>query len=418
MMNQLAILGGKPVLSEPIKNNQDRFMCEDRQAVEAYFNNNNPNSFYGDEGLQHDYEQELKDYFSYKHCVLVNSGTNALLAAFFALGLMPGDEVLVPTFSFFAIVSPLLLFHVTPVMVDCDRFTGLMDPHDAVRKITAHTKAVVINHVCGDSIDMQPFTDMFHQREIAVIEDLSLAFGGLDHGKKLGSFGDLTCCSLGSTKILSGGQGGFVITNNREYYERIILLGCCGKRAMQNVINPFYRQFSQVSYGMNIRMHSLSIAVSYSRFKRIDQLISNRHARYQMLHKSLQGFSFIMPPRMDQNKFRGSWHGYYAVLSDDPSLPDGKRISDAFLAEGIPVHFGAHYPLLNSQKVYWSVMDGFFRTKKNPYKTDQPFGPCEGAEYYQNHILSFPLFLDEDMSIVSACCEATVKVLSQINQLG
>lgn len=416
-MKELALLGGEPILSNPLQIRRDTITDEDKKAVEEYFKSDGPISFYGDEGIQHEYEQELKTYFSYRYALLVNSGTNALLAAYFALGLMPGDEVLVPAFSFFAIASPLLLLHITPVMVDCNPCTGLIDTDDVERKITEHTKAVVINHICGDSIDMHTFTELCHQRKITVIEDLSLAFGATDHGKKLGTFGDLTCCSLGSTKLLSGGQGGFIVTNSMEYYERMILLGCFGKRASQNVINPFYRQFSQVSYGMNIRMHPLSIAISYGRFKRCDSLIKERHIRYNMLSTYIKKFSFINPPRFDVEKHRGSWHGYYAVLNDSFDDAVGQRIADAFCAEGIPVHFGAHYPLLHRQRVYWSNSDGIFRNKKNPYKTNQPFEPCVGAEYYHHHILSFPLFLDEDESEILACCEAVEKIFSQIDKL-
>lgn len=416
-MKELAILGGDPVFSNPLQIQRDIITDEDKKAVEAYFKSDGPISFYGDEGIQHEYEQELKTYFSYRYALLVNSGTNALLAAYFALGLMPSDEVLVPAFSFFAIASPLLFLHVTPIMVDCDAYTGLIDPKDAEQKMTEKTKAVVINHICGDSIDMHTFTEYCHQRKIAVIEDLSLAFGGTDHGKKLGTFGDLTCCSLGSTKLLSGGQGGFIVTNSLEYFERMILLGCFGKRASQNVINPFYRQFSQVSYGMNLRMHPLSIAISYERFKRRDYLIKERQIRYNMLSEYIKKFPFISPPRSVDEKFRGSWHGYYALLADCFDDIEGQRIADAFCAEGIPVHYGAHYPLLHRQKVYWSNSDGFFRNKKNPYKANQPFDSCAGAEYYNRHILSFPLLLDEDESVISACCESILKVLSQIDKL-
>lgn len=415
-MNELAILGGAPILQSSVDIARDKFTINDKNAIEKYLNSNEPNSFYGDEGLQHTYEQELKNYFSCNHCILVNSGTNALLSAYFALGLMAGDEVLVPAFSFFAVASPLLMLNITPIMVDCSKDTGLIDPDDVFKKITERTKAVVVNHLCGDCIDMQSFVDSLHQKNIAVIEDLSLAFGGTDNGKKLGCFGDITCCSLGSTKLLSGGQGGFIITNNREYYERIILLGCFGKRAYQNVINPFYRQFASVSYGMNIRMHSLAIAVSYSRFLCHEHLIEERHKRYNMLSNSISEFSFINPPRVVKEKNRGSWHGYYAVLNDD-SLPDGQKIADALCAEGLVVKFGAHYPLLHKQKLYWSENDGFYRRKKNPYKTNVTSAVCPNAEYYQNHILSFPLFLDEDISLVSAYCDAIHKVFSQIDKL-
>lgn len=417
MTEKLAILGGRPVIRETRLIARDRFTEADRSAAEEYFKSGEPLSFYGDEGLQHTYEHALQDYFSARHCVLVNSGTNALLAAYFALGLMPGDEVIVPAFSFFAVASPLVMLHVLPVMADCSPDTGLIEPEDVFGKVTERTKAVVINHLCGDSIQMQPFADELRKRKIALVEDLSLAFGASDNGKKLGRFGDLACCSLGSTKLLSGGQGGFVITDNREYYERIILLGCFGKRARQNVLNPFYRQFSNVSYGLNIRMHALAIAVSYSRFLRSEEMIRERHKRYHMLSDCIREFNFISPPREMAEKKRGSWHGYYAVWGNDDGIPACAKIADALRAEGLFVHCGAHYPLLHKEKLYRIQKDGFFRTKKNPYKGNEEEAVCPGADYYNEHILSFPLFLDEDISIVQNYCDAVYKVFSQIDKL-
>lgn len=386
---------------------------DDITAIISFLNNNNVLSYYGDEGLQRTYEDEIKNYLGTKHVVLVNSGTNALFAAYFALGIMPGDEVIVPAFSFFAIASPLLLLHANIVMADCSSDTGLISVQDVMDKVSSKTKAVVVNHIAGDSIDMQFFVEEMHKLGIAVIEDLSLAFGGEDHGHKLGSFGDLTCCSLGSTKMLSGGQGGFVSVNNREYYERIVMLGCFGKRAYQNVINPFYRQFVNVSYGLNIRMQSIAIAVSYGRFQRLEKLIQMRHERYNMLSQCISNHtSIISPPRSVPNKFRGSWHGYYALCNED--LPEESRahLVDVMNAAGLMVTKGAHYPLLHKEKLYYALKDGIYRTNNNPFKTNEHVYFCNNAVQYNNHIISFPLFLDENINFVESYCNKLNDILT------
>lgn len=416
-MEKLAIYGGQPVINHRILINRNKFTKSDKLAIQNYLDSDGTNSYYGDEGLQQTYEKALQQYFSRKYCILVNSGTNAILSAIFSLGLFPGDEVIVPAFSFFAVVSPLLMFHITPVIADCLKDTGLINPDDVMNKISENTKAVIINYVCGDSIDIQNFVNTLHKKNIALIEDISLAFGAKNNGKKLGCFGDITCCSLGSTKLLSGGQGGFIVTDNREYFERIILLGCFGKRAHQNVFNPFYRQFSNVSYGMNNRMHPLAIAVSYSRFLNADKLIKQRHKRYHMLTNCIQNFDFISPPIETDEKDRGSWHGYYAVLNDEIPLNVGKRLVNALIAEGLDVHHGAHYPLINREKIYTTKKDGFFRTRENPFKLGKESTTCVGAEHYNNHIISFPLFLDEEKEIVEAYCYAIDKVFSQIEKM-
>lgn len=391
---------------------RNSYSDNDIGAIQSFLKEHNVLSYYGDEGLQHTYEEALKQYFDAKFAILVNSGTNALFSAYFALGIMPEDEVIVPAFSFFAIASPLLLLHAKIVMADCCADTGLISVPDVLNKTTEKTRAVVVNHVAGDSVDMSYFVDEMHKRNIAVIEDLSLAFGGMDSGRRLGAFSDLTCCSLGSTKMLSGGQGGFVITNNREYFERIVMLGCFGKRAQQNVINPFYRQFVNVSYGLNIRMQSIAIAVSYSRFQRVDELIQMRQERYAKLTQCLTPYaSIILPPRQLPSKFRGSWHGYYALLSNELNEDERICLINSIKAAGLYVTRGAHYPLLHREKIYYSKKDGFFRVKDNPFKDSAQEYECKNAVRYNNRIVSFPLFLDEDMAIIDAYCDKLNDVL-------
>ncbi len=392
---------------------RNNYSIEDITAINCFLKEHNVLSYYGDEGLQHIYEEALKSYFSTQYAILVNSGTNALFSAYFALGIMPNDEVIVPAFSFFAIASPLLLLHAKIVMADCSAETGLISIDDVLNKVSEKTKAVVVNHVAGDSVDMSCLVDEMHKRNIAVIEDLSLAFGGMDNGRRLGTYGDLTCCSLGSTKMLSGGQGGFVTTNNREYFERIVMLGCFGKRAQQDIINPFYRQFVNVSYGLNIRMQSLAIAISYSRFKRVDTLIRSRHERYAKLTECLAPFhSFISQPRQLSSKFRGSWHGYYALLNENMPENSQKHLIESLNMAGLYVTHGAHYPLLHKEKLYYSKKDGFYRVKDNPFKENAQVYECNNAVRYNNRIISFPLFLDEDMCVVESYCDKLNEILS------
>lgn len=394
---------------------RNHYSSEDIESIQIFLKENNVLSYYGDEGLQHTYEDALKTYFNAQYAILVNSGTNALFSAYFSLGIMPNDEVIVPAFSFFAIASPLLLLHAKIVMADCSAETGLISTQDVMTKVSDKTKAVVVNHVAGDSIDMTSFVDAMHKKNVAVIEDLSLAFGATDKGRKLGTFGDLTCCSLGSTKMLSGGQGGFVVTNNREYFERIVLLGCFGKRAHQNVINPFYRQFVNVSYGLNIRMHSLAIAVSFGRFNKVDELIRMRHERYMRLTHTLSACSsFLSPPRQIPSKTRGSWHGYYALLSEELSEDRRSGLVQRLQEEDLLVSRGAHYPLLHKEKIYFISKDGFYRIKDNPFKDGAIYYNCPDAVRYNSRIVSFPLFLDENMSIIENYCDKLERVLSNI----
>lgn len=397
---------------------RNRFTASDIDAVEKYlYSNDGQLSYYGDEGLQHEYEQALANYFCRKRCLLMNSGTNSLLAAYFGLKISYRDEVLVPAHSFYAVATPLLLLGAIPVVVDCDTELGLIEVSDAEHKITPNTKAIVVNHLCGHPADMQKIKELAMKYNLKIVEDLSLSIASTIDGKLTGTFGDVACFSLGSTKILSGGQGGALITDDEEVFERAVLLGCFGKRAYQNVINPFYRQFIDGSYGTNCRMHSLAIAISYARFKNLNNLIKDRHDRFNMISEVLKRFEFIDAPKTLKGCFRGSWHGYYALYNQGILDITTNRITELLNEKGLNVNSGTHYTLLHKMPVITRVRDGFMGMKDNANKRrEERAFSCPHVEEYNKKTISFPLFLDEDIEAVEKYCLTLRKALEEIER--
>lgn len=421
MSKALAICGGEKTIEENRKYDirRDLFTEDDRKAIIDYVSKKDSLiSYYGDEGLQKEYENALAEYLGKKYCILFNSGTNAILAAYFALSLEPGDEVLVPDCSFFAVATPLLLLGIDPVVVDCDASLGLMDPEDLKKKITEKSKAVIVNHLCGHPVEMQAIMKLCQENNLKLIEDLSLAIGATYNDTLVGTMGDISCLSLGSTKLLSGGQGGAFLTDNTEYYERAILLGCFGKRAYQNILNPFYRQFAGGSYGTNSRMHPLAIAMSYARFCRRNELIEMRHERYNMISSALRNTGIIEPPITKKNVFRGSWHGYYATYDEENYDVPIEVVVCALQKEGLEVYHRAHYPMLHELQMFRKRKDGRYGIKENPYH----MVICEETEYantirYNNKVISFPLFLDEPIELIQKYCDAIYKVTENFTDL-
>ena len=399
-MNEvLAIQGGKKTIDEKYENTvrRDRFTEDDRKAIIAYMSESNSLiSYYGDEGLQKTYEKELAAYFKKKYCILFNSGTNAI----------------------FAVATPLLLLGINPVIVDCDPNLGLMDPNDLKRRITEKSKAVIVNHLCGHSVDLKRISALCKQNNLKLIEDISLAFGAKYNNTLVGTEGDISCLSLGSTKLLSGGQGGAFLTDNTELYERAILLGCFGKRAYQNILNPFYRQFVGGSYGTNSRMHPLAIAMSYSRFSKSNELIEMRHERYNMISFALKQTGIINPPITRKNVFRGSWHGFYATYEKKDYDVPIEIVVRALREEGLDVHHRAHYPMLHELPMFSKQTDGRYGVKKNPFHTKI----CMKEEYtdtvaYNDKVISFPLFLDEPLDLIQKYCDGIYKVANHFAEL-
>ena len=163
-------------------------------------------------------EKEFCDYLGCKHAIGVSSGTDALLLALMAIDIKPGDEVIVPTYSFFATAGVVSRLNATPVLTDIDPVTFNIDPEDVKKKISPKTKAIIPVHLYGQSADLEPLMKIAKEKNIFVIEDAAQAIGTeYKDGKCVGTIGDIGCFSFFPSKNLGGyGDGGLVTTNNDE----------------------------------------------------------------------------------------------------------------------------------------------------------------------------------------------------------
>jgi len=163
-------------------------------------------------------EKEFCDYLGCKHAIGVSSGTDALLLTLMAIDLKPGDEVIVPTYSFFATAGVVSRLNATPVLTDIDPVTFNIDPEDVKKKITSKTKAIIPVHLYRQSADMEPIMKIAKEKNIIIIEDAAQAIGTeYKNGKCVGTIGDIGCFSFFPSKNLGGyGDGGLVSTNNDE----------------------------------------------------------------------------------------------------------------------------------------------------------------------------------------------------------
>lgn len=404
MTSNLAILGGPPTVATPLAVDRTQPTAHDVEAVENYLRARGTLSYWTRGGELAAYEDELAGFFSKRHAVLVNSGTSALYLAYAAIGVGPGDEVIVPDVSFYAVATPAAVLGATVVVADCDPNTGLIDQTDVLRRTTSKTKAVTVNHLCGDSDDPWTFLASLHARGVALIEDVSLATGATNNGVRVGSWGDYTCLSLGSTKLLSGGQGGCVLTDSYEGYQRIVLRSSFGGRAQQEIMDPYLRQFADVGTGMNLRMHPLAIAISHARFGRLQQLVAAREERYRKLSSAIPAVPGLSAPRTVPGNTRGSWHGFYALLNADADVSPESLVA-AMRAEGMECAVGPHYPRLSRTKSFAPAADDPLRAGDS------------GSETFVNRVISFPLFLDEPIWLIEQYCRALKKIGSSLGAI-
>ena len=231
--NKLAIDGGTPIMGkEKGKFVHPKITKEIEEAVIDQLHDTI--SIYDNSNIFKKFEDEFAKYHNKKYGLVTSSGTSALHSLYDAIGLKKGDEVICPIYTFFATVTPIFQTGAKPVFVDCDE-TGNMDYKKVEEKINNNTKAIMVTHMWGYPCKMDELRKIADKYGIYLLEDCSHAHGGEYKGKKLGEWSDAAAFSLQGNKIITGGEGGIVITNNKYIYKNCILLGHYNKRCKQEI---------------------------------------------------------------------------------------------------------------------------------------------------------------------------------------
>ena len=243
--------------------------------------------------------QELEDDFraftGSNHAVAHCNGTTALMAAFHALGLEPGDEVLVPTATFWASVLPMIWCGLVPVFCESEAETLGLDPEDAARRITPRTKAMVIVHLWGLPCKVAALLELADRHGLKIIEDASHAHGASVDGVPCGRFGDIAVFSLQGDKLVPAGEGGVFLTDNDEYHRRALLLGDITRIIRMPL--PDMR-FAATSFGIKTRIAPMSAALGRAMLARLPETNAIRNRNHQLLLDAIAplGFEGFLPP--------------------------------------------------------------------------------------------------------------------------
>jgi dTDP-4-amino-4,6-dideoxygalactose transaminase len=231
-------------------------------------------------------EQEVANYLGVKHAVGVASGTDALVIALRALGIGPGDEVIVPAYTFFATAEAVALVGATPVFVDIEVDTCCLDVQQVADKVTSRTKAVIPVHLYGHPADMGSLLKVAGDYGLKVIEDNAQAFGAEYDGRKTGSLGDAGCLSFFPSKNLGGfGDGGMVVTNSKAIADRVRMFGSHGWR----------KKYYPEVIGTNSRLDELQAAILRVKLRHVDRWNERRRDLARQYAERLFGLSLGLP---------------------------------------------------------------------------------------------------------------------------
>ncbi len=422
MSTSLALFGGKPAVSHPPTYSWPPITESDIALVTQLLQRKEL-SYYGREGEVQELEDAFKSYFNVRYTLAMSSGTAALHSAFFGLGLGPGDEVLAPTFTFLSTVMPIFVVNALPILVDAETDTGNIDPVDIERRITSGTKALVITHMQGHACHMPAIMDLVRKYRLRLIEDCSHAHGASCQGQLLGTFGDASVFSLQGSKLVAAGQGGILLTNDQEIYERATLLGHFKVRAMEEVTSEKYRRFFGTGYGLNYRMHPLAAGLAKEQFKRLDTYLKGRNDNLLYLSSRLKGIPGITPPVVRDYVTRHAWFTYRPFFQPDElgglSL---QTYLKALQAEGVPIQKAASQPL--HVEPLFQVEDDhsytYGRTTpgiSTPARQRYQLGDFPQAEQYARSTCTLPPFTEPMPQVMDQFAEAFSKVAEQAHRL-
>ncbi len=240
-------------------------------------------------------EDDYRESFGRQHALAHCNGTAALLAAFFALDLKAGEEVLVPSATFWASVVPMLWVGAVPVFCESEPVRLGLDPEDVERKISPRTRAMVVVHLWGMPSRMTELLDIAKRYDLKVVEDASHAHGASWRGRKCGTLGDISVFSLQASKLAPAGEGGIFLTDHDDYMERAICLGDIMR--ILELQTPAQR-FAATCFGIKTRMAPLSAAVARVQLRHLLQRNKRRNQNLVYLSKQLErlGFDTFLPP--------------------------------------------------------------------------------------------------------------------------
>lgn len=263
-----------------------------------------------------EFERRFAQYTDVKHAASVCNGTVALHLALVALGIGPGDEVIVPTLTYISSANAIAYTGATPVFVDSSKSTWQMDPDDVVRKITSKTKAVMAVHLYGHPCDMEALTSIARDKSLFLVEDCAEAFGARYKGRHVGTFGDIATYSFYGNKTITSGEGGMVVSNDETLYNRSVHFKEQGL--------AMYRQYWHDVIGYNYRMTNICAALGLAQLERADSLLAKKREIAKSYREGLAGL-----PVTFHDETVNVHHSFWmcSILVEDPSYRDPLRVA-------------------------------------------------------------------------------------------
>jgi dTDP-4-amino-4,6-dideoxygalactose transaminase len=250
-----------------------------------------------------EFEKLASSFVKAKYAVAVNSGTAALQAALYSLDIKKGDEVIVPSFTFVATANAVVSTGAKPVFVDIIEENYTMDPKDVENKISKRTKAIIPVHLYGNVAFIDRILEISKKYNIKVIEDSAQSLGSTLKGKHTGTFGDLGCYSMYPAKVMTAGEGGFIVTNNKKLHEKLLMIRNHGMVQGND---------SRI-FGLNLRLPEINAAIAKIQIKKLPKFLEIRKKNAIKLSQLIADLNFRIPQERSDESV--NWYLYTLFTS-------------------------------------------------------------------------------------------------------
>lgn len=340
-MAKLALKNGVPVRKKPFP----KWPIWDQQELEAVTSVIQSGNWFCTQGhMVDDFEVEFARFQEASFALAVTNGSHALEVALTALDIGPGDEVIVPDYTFMATASAVLYANAVPLLVDVDEKTFCLDPKQVEAAITDRTKAIIPVHFAGHPADLDALGKIVSQHQLKWIEDSAHAHGAEWKSKKIGTFANLGTFSMQASKTMTAGEGGIIITNDKTLIEECASIINCGRHKGEHD----YRHFR---LGSNYRLTELQAAVLRVQLKRLPEHLNIRNKNARYLTQQLQLIPGIIPQQCDSRVTKRGLYLYPFLYQEEyfEKLPR-ETFTRALKAEGIPVE--RPYPAIHELELF------------------------------------------------------------------
>jgi perosamine synthetase len=326
------------------------------------------------------FENKMASYFGRKHAIAVTNGTVAIDVAIDAIGLLPGDEVIMPTFTIISCIGALLRKGCQPVFIDQKPDTWNMDVEQVEKKITSKTKAIMVVHIYGLPVDMNRILQLADKYQLRIIEDAAEMHGQEYYGKKCGSFGDISTVSFYPNKHITTGEGGMIFTDDDNLADRC--------RSLRNLCFIPEQRFIHYELGYNARMTNLQAAVGIAQLERIDEFVSRKRHIGEFYQDRLHGLSNIRLPMKSTEYAKNIYWVFGVVINIDFRL-------DAKEAMKLLAEFG-----IGTRPFFWGLHEQPV-LQKYGYKSSETFPVSEVLSRRGFYLPSGLAITDEQMEYVA-----------------